>query len=118
MVGRPRAASTSVACTFMDTSSAPRVVPKTKRPMKNSGTLPASMGRGRKQVKASMVKAVGGREPSLPSATPASGMVMTEAMAMVKMAMPRIAGSMASRAWITGMWTAQMPVPRPATRKA
>ena len=49
---------------------------------------------------------------------PASGMVMTAAMAMVKMAMPRIAGSMARRAWITGMWVAQMPVPRPETRKA
>ena len=36
IVGRPRAASTSVACTFMDTSSAPIVVPKMKRPRRRA----------------------------------------------------------------------------------
>ena len=80
--------------------------------------MPASSGSGMNRVKAIIMTAVGGREPSLPIATPASGMVMIEAMAMVKMAIPRIAGSICRRAWITGMWVAQMPVPRPQTRKA
>ena len=117
MVGRPRAASTSVACTFMDTSSAPIVVPKMKTATKKSGTVPASSGSGMNRVKAIIMAAVGRREPSLPMRHAGQRHGDDEAMAMVKMAIPRIAGSIWRRAWISGMCVAQMPVPRPADQK-
>ena len=94
------------------------VVPKTKRATKNTEIVPASSGRGIKAVNAAISAAVVGREPNRPSATPASGMVMVAAKAMTKRAMPSSAGSMPRRARTSGMWVAQMPMPRPETRKA
>ena len=117
MVGRPRARSISEACVFTATLAAPAVTPRMKVATKKTGVLQATIGAMKvaRNTRSSTVAA--GREPVRPTSPPVSGWLMTPPSPTFKRARPRIAGSSASLAAMTGIWTAQIAKPRPNTKK-